>query len=127
MSIQLHTLVDPLVIAITGLVLAVLFIVRYLHLKIFIRASIYPELFIAPRGLITILLFYAIPKELQSPDFNSGILLLTIISTSLIMMLALMLGGKGSSGEDSLIDEVENSLGNDADISDTTVGPAGGV
>lgn len=126
MSIELHTLVDPLVIAITGLVLAVLFIVRYLHLKIFIRASIYPELFIAPRGLITILLFYAIPKELQSPDFNSGILLLTIISTSLIMMLALMLGGRGSSDEDSLLVEVETSLGNDAGITNASVGPADG-
>jgi len=105
MSIALDTLTDPLVIAITGMILAVLYLVRWLNLKVFTKTSIYPELFIAPRGLITILLFYAIPERLQSPEFNSGILLLTIISTSLIMMLALMMSGSGDT-----IDEVEDVI-----------------
>lgn len=105
MSIQLHTLSDPMVLAITGMVLAILYIVRYLNLRVFVQTSIFPELYIAPRGLITILLFYAIPKELQFEDFNSGILLLTIISTSLIMMLSLMLSGRGDN-----IDEMEDAI-----------------
>ncbi len=90
MSIDLSTLTDPLVLMITGIILVVLYVLRFLNLKVFIRSSIFPELFIAPRGLITILLFFAIPLELQSTKFNSGILLLTILSTSLIMMLALI-------------------------------------
>jgi NhaP-type Na+/H+ or K+/H+ antiporter len=105
MSIALDTLWDPLVLTITGMVLAVLYIVRYLNLKVFTRTSIYPELFIAPRGLITILLFYAIPENLRSPEFDTGILLLTIIGTSLIMMLSLMLSGSADS-----LDDVEEIL-----------------
>ena len=91
MSIQLETLSDPLVLVISGLVLFILYAIRYLNLKVFLKTNVYPELFIAPRGLITILLFFAIPVELQSEKFNSGILLMTILSTSLIMMLALMI------------------------------------
>ena len=105
MSIALDTLWDPLVLAITGMVLAVLYIVRYLNLKVFTRTSIYPELFIAPRGLITILLFYAIPEELRASEFDTGILLLTIIGTSLIMMLSLML-----SGNQDVVDEMEDVI-----------------
>lgn len=105
MSIALDTLWNPLVLAITGMVLAVLYIIRYLHLRVFIRTSIYPELFIAPRGLITILLFYAIPEELRSENFDTGILLLTIIGTALIMMLALMLSGQGD-----VVDDVEDVI-----------------
>ena len=44
-----------------------------------------PQLFIAPRGLITVLLFYAIPKEAEVATFEPGILLFIIIGTSLIM------------------------------------------
>ncbi len=91
MSIELETLSDPLVLVISGMVLFILYFIRYLNLKVFLKTNVYPELFIAPRGLITILLFFAIPAELTSEKFNSGILLMTILSTSLIMMLALMI------------------------------------
>jgi len=120
MSIALDTLADPLVIAITGMILAVLYFVRYLNLKVFTKTSIYPELFIAPRGLITILLFYAIPEKLQSEQFDSGILLLTIISTALIMMLALMLTGSGDT-----IDEVEDIIIDPTVRSISSQGPSG--
>ncbi|MCP4121651.1 MAG: sodium:proton exchanger [Bacteroidetes bacterium] len=120
MSIALDTLANPLVIAITGMILAVLYFVRYLNLKVFTKTSIYPELFIAPRGLITILLFYAIPEKLQSEQFDSGILLLTIISTALIMMLALMLSGSGDT-----IDEVEDVIIDPTVRTISSYGPSG--
>ena len=44
----------------------------------------------APRGLITVLLFYAIPKEAQVAGFEAGILLFIIIATSLIMTFAMV-------------------------------------
>ena len=79
---------------ITALILGVLYTIRYLNLKFFLRTSIYPELFIAPRGLITILLFFAIPAKIAHPNFDQNIILLTILSTSVIMMVGLLAKGK---------------------------------
>ena len=65
-----------------------------------------PQLFIAPRGLITVLLFYAIPKEAQVATFESGILLFVIIATSLVMTWAMIKEGKkmGALLDDDLSD-----------------------
>ena len=59
-------------------------------LRLFIGKDISPQLFIAPRGLITVLLFYAIPEEAHVPGFEKGILLFIIIATSLIMTFAMI-------------------------------------
>ena len=48
------------------------------------------------RGLITVLLFYAIPDDLKDPVFEEGILLFIIIGTSLIMTGAMILDKKRS-------------------------------
>jgi hypothetical protein len=66
-------------------------------LRIFIGADILPQLFIAPRGLITVLLFYAIPAEAQIESFEPGILLFVIIGTSLIMTFAMIYDKRRSS------------------------------
>ena len=55
-----------------------------------IGTDILPQLFIAPRGLITVLLFYAIPAEAQISGFSEGIILFIIIGTSLIMTWAMI-------------------------------------
>ena len=54
-------------------------------------SNISPELFLAPRGLITILLFYAIPTSIikDYPEFD-GILLFVILFSCLIMTWSLM-------------------------------------
>jgi voltage-gated potassium channel len=59
-------------------------------MKIFIGKHISPQLWIVPRGLITILLFYAIPTSLQTDLFDPGILLFIIIATGLIMTTGLI-------------------------------------
>ena len=75
--------------------IVVIYIVRMLALFVFSRSfkisNISPELFLAPRGLITILLFYAIPASITKdyPEFN-GILLFVILSSCLIMTWSLM-------------------------------------
>jgi hypothetical protein len=56
-----------------------------------------PQLFIAPRGLITVLLFYAIPEEAKIETFEPGILLFVIIGTSLIMTAAMIYDKKRNS------------------------------
>ena len=79
------------------LIIASIYVIRFVILRIFVGKDIIPQLFIAPRGLITVLLFYAIPAEAQISTFEPGILLFVIIGTSLIMTGAMIYDKKRSS------------------------------
>jgi hypothetical protein len=89
-TIVLGSLANLNVALISLLIIASIYIIRYVVLRIFIGKDINPQLFIAPRGLITILLFYDIPKTAEVAGFEPGILLYTIIGTSLIMTFAMI-------------------------------------
>ena len=52
--------------------------------------NFFPEIFLAPRGLITILLFYAIPSEITNDRFDPGVLLFIIIASSMAMTFSLV-------------------------------------
>ena len=93
-TIALSSLLDLKVAIISICVLIALYLSRFLFIKIFIQKDIYPQVFLSPRGLITILLFFAIPPEYQTEAFNSGILLYTIIISCIIMAVALVASGK---------------------------------
>ena len=90
MSIDLNTLLNIEVIAVGSLIVIVLYAVRYFNFHSFLKASLFPEVFLAPRGLITILLFYHIPEQYMIHDFSVGILFFVILATSIIMMIALI-------------------------------------
>ncbi len=75
---------------ISTLIIGSIYIIRFVLLRLFVGKDIIPQLFIAPRGLITVLLFYAIPKEAIIDTFEPGILLFVIIGTSLIMTAAMI-------------------------------------
>lgn len=90
MSIDLLSLVDLDVFLISIVVLIVLYLVRFLILKLLLKSSIVPQLWIAPRGLITILLFFAIPLQFHQGAFSTGILLYVIIISSVIMSIGLI-------------------------------------
>ena len=95
MTITLSSLLNVDMLLISLGVLGAIYLIRFAMLRIFVKENITPELWIAPRGLITILLFFAIPVEHQIANFDTGILLYVIIISSLIMSLALILqGGK---------------------------------
>lgn len=89
-TITLASLWDAQVALISGLILLSIYVIRFIMLRILIGKDINPQVFIAPRGLITILLFYAIPKEFAIDGFNSGVLLFIIMVTSLIMTFAMI-------------------------------------
>lgn len=93
MFITLSTLFNWDVIAISASIVASLYVVRWIVLKLILKTRIRPELWIAPRGLITILLFFAIASHPSHviAEFNPGILLFVILITSLIMSVALIL------------------------------------
>lgn len=93
-SIDLASLASIEVAAISIVIIFSIYIIRYVILRIFIGKDIFPQLFVAPRGLITILLFIAIPEAAQTETFKGGILLFVIIGTSLIMTLAMIVDKK---------------------------------
>ncbi|MBO6662102.1 cation:proton antiporter [Roseivirga sp.] len=94
-TIDLRALLDLEIFAVGLGIVVFFFIVRFVFLKLFfLKKSIFPEFFITPRGLITVLLFFSIPEELTSLTFNSDIILITIIVTSLVMTWGLIKFGK---------------------------------
>lgn len=66
-------------------VLGITYLIRFILLKLFIRTNITPQLWLAPRGLITVLLFFSIPLQFQNDAFNPTILLIVILASSFIM------------------------------------------
>lgn len=90
-SIDLSLLLNREVIIVGSLIVGVLLLVRLLLLRFFVHSSLFPEVLMIPRGLITIVLFYIIPQHLQLGSFNTGILFFVVLVTSLIMMAGLML------------------------------------
>ncbi len=106
-TIVLSSLLDLKVALISLLIIASIYIIRWAILRIFVGKDILPQLFIAPRGLITVLLFYAIPAQAQIEGFESGILLFVIIVTSLVMTWA-MIKDKRKMG--TLLDEIDEEI-----------------
>ncbi|MES2727796.1 MAG: cation:proton antiporter [Bacteroidota bacterium] len=66
-----------------------IFSIRYLFLKVF-KLPISPLLFIAPRGLITILLFLTIPITQTIDIANKSLIIQVIVLTALVMMYGLV-------------------------------------
>jgi hypothetical protein len=96
-TISIASLFNAQVAIVSLLIVCSIYLIRYVLLRVFIGKDILPQVFIAPRGLITILLFYKIPDEAKIPGFEAGILLFVIIATSLIMTFALISDSKRSS------------------------------
>ena len=67
-----------------------IFVFRYMFLKIF-KQTIKPLVFIAPRGLITILLFLTIPVTQTVAVSNNSLVIQVIILSALVMMFGLMI------------------------------------
>jgi len=93
-SMNLNQLIHPNVVKTGSLVLLIIYGVRAIYLKGFARTDLIPELFITPRGLISILLFLSIPDSMRLSAEADGILLFIVIATALIMTFGLMLSGK---------------------------------
>ncbi|MBP8626017.1 MAG: cation:proton antiporter [Syntrophorhabdales bacterium] len=68
-----------------------IFLLRALFFITVLRTPITPLVFFAPRGLITILLFFSIPSAMLLPFMNVGVVTQTIFITILVMTLGNML------------------------------------
>ena len=91
-------------ILISVIIVASIFIARFAMLK-FLKFDIAPLLFIAPRGLITILLILSIEPQEKLSIVNNSLLIQVIILSALIMMFGLML----FKNSDSKMNHVVNS------------------
>jgi len=113
-TIVLASLLDLKVWAVSLLILGILYGIRWTWFRFVIRKNIYPVVWMAPRGLITILLFYSIPQSLWVEEFNTGILLLVILASSILMAVSLIKYRKSKSMEAELetSDQVPESIDN---------------
>jgi hypothetical protein len=75
------------------LIFGAIVIVRGIILLI-ARIPLFPLLFVAPRGLVTILLFFGIPAAMAFPLVNKSLVIQVIVLTALFMMIGLMVTGK---------------------------------
>lgn len=92
LSISVASLYN-LEVAINSLVIvAIFYVIRFILLKVFAKEFLFPEVFIAPRGLITVLLFFVLLKNdsFTIANFDTGLLLYPILISSMIMMFALI-------------------------------------
>jgi len=97
LTISLASLASVTVAIVSLLIILSIYVIRFIILRLFIGKDILPQVFVAPRGLITILLFYNIPKEAEVAGFEAGILLFIIIATSIIMTIAMVYDKRRSS------------------------------
>lgn len=93
-TIEIEALWNNNVFIIGGICLVLIYFLRYILLKHLVGNSHIEKIFIAPRGLITILLYYSIPKAYVIESFNEGNMLIIIILTNVIMIVGLLFGSK---------------------------------
>ena len=101
LTLDLQSLLNIDTAIISASIIAALYIVRLISLWPFMK-SMLPELFLAPRALITILLFFAIPPVFQQETFSSGILLSSILATGVIMTGGMIWKGSEPADVDQL-------------------------
>lgn len=87
--IDAHEVLNTDTLALSLSITAAIFIIRFVILFLF-KTPRLPLLFIAPRGLITILLFLSIPISQQIPYINKSLIIQVIVLTAIIMMIGLM-------------------------------------
>ena len=116
-----------------GLTISViLYVTRFIFLRLFRPEDPFSLLYIAPRGLITILLFFQIGSnytELVDTSFNGGILLVVILVTCVIMTVSLMQKGTGiepveiNKGQDLLFESKDESSNLPEDVPPSEASP----
>jgi Kef-type K+ transport system membrane component KefB len=87
---DIHSLLNWSVLMNGTIAVIVIYGVRALYLKYVAKHGLLPEVYIAPRGLISILLFFDIPESMKLNSTADGLLLFVILATSLIMTFGLL-------------------------------------
>lgn len=75
-------------------ILGVILVVRFIYMGATQPKNFLPSAFIAPRGLITILLFLDLPLEFSNKIINEKVLLIVILGSMIIMLTGLIFSKK---------------------------------
>lgn len=74
-------------------IVGIIFLIRFIQLKLS-KIPLLPLLFIAPRGLITILLFISIPAAKTIPFITESLMIQIVIFSSLVLMIGMLFSKK---------------------------------
>ena len=86
---------DNLIILANGVfILIAIYGVRWLYLNLFRKENSGAEFYIAPRGLVSILLYYNLPEALKIPQIGSSFMFMVVLGSSLFMSVGLLLSKK---------------------------------
>ena len=85
---DLSDLASPWAWLAAALVLLVVFASRYALLRVTLRTVVGPLLWIAPRGLITVLLFLTARETLAIPAYLNGAVILVVLGSSILILAA---------------------------------------
>ncbi len=98
-TMNLHELENIEVVEYGVVILVAIYAIRLISLKYIGKTGLLPEVFISPRGLITILLYYNLPENLKLKGIETGLLFLIILGTSIIMSLGFLFSGEKEAPE----------------------------
>jgi NhaP-type Na+/H+ or K+/H+ antiporter len=70
---------------VTGIVIAAIYLTRWPLLGILARGDVMPLLWVAPRGLVTVVLFLSLPQQLLVEHFPLGSVMLVVLATALFL------------------------------------------
>jgi len=87
--IETSELIDPSSLLISVMIVAIIFLSRWAVIRLF-KLSVNPLAFIAPRGLITILLFLSIPELMGIDIVTKSLIIQVVILSTLVMMIGFM-------------------------------------
>lgn len=90
-SIQLELVMAKPVLLMGSALVLVTVAIRFLFLRYFLKIYSAPLTLIAPRGLITVILFYSIPAHLRIESFSEGLLFIIIFATGITMTIGLLI------------------------------------
>lgn len=93
------TLIDTDALIVGALFVGVIIGWRWVILQLTYRGPSSPLLWIAPRGLITVLLYLNIPEDLRLLGFREGIPILVVVLSSLVVMAGVLGGKRMMNGE----------------------------
>lgn len=99
-NMNIHSLLNFSVLMNGIIIIILIYTVRWLYLKYVSKSNMVPLMFIAPRGLISILLFFSIPDEMRLNENADGLLLFVILGTSFIMTYGLISSKKGKKAKE---------------------------
>lgn len=89
-TINIYELNDQNVLLNGFLILLSIYLIRFIYLRLFKKENVFPEGFVTPRGLISILLYYNLPPSMILPEISTSFLFVVVLGTSLIMSIGLL-------------------------------------